>query len=115
MALREVVRRIVGQPDLAFGIFPHEGSLGQVDAHGLCALHEGCADFGIPEYQELRGAEVCTDTTRTLGVVYPGKDPHALLLQRRDQSLHGVLHAAGTGHGHQAVGGCRHRGEQRYR
>src|SRR6267142_5116628 len=91
MALHHPRGIVVGQPYMAFGILPNQGLQRQVNANGLCRLHQRCAAFRAAEDQEVRGTQGHTNLGGAGGMVDMSEDRHALRFDGSLEPLHGLF------------------------
>ena len=82
VALDQVVRIIIGQPNLTLLILPDQRLLGKVNGDTLAALHQGGAHFGIAENDQLSGTQFSADILRRLRMIDSDEYGHSLLLKR---------------------------------
>ncbi len=107
MPLRQIGRRIVGDPDIAFWILPDEQFQGQIDSNASRRQHQGSAGLGITEDEQLGRKHFHADLLRFSAVVDQGKDRDPLCSKKflraaegfLDGIIAGFIYESGSRHG----------------
>jgi len=107
VALLEEGEAVVGDPDVALGVFGDEDFEGEIDGAGGGGLHDGGAAFGIAEDEELGVGHGEAGLLGFAAVVDEGEDGDIFGLEDGFEFFDGGVDGVIAGDGDDAVGGGR--------
>ena len=105
MAVLEVLRVVVAEPDFAVIVLPGKGFEWEVDCGQRRGQHERRAAFWAAEDEELGRGHVEADFFGFAAVVYTGEDLYVFGAEEGLEAVQGFRDGVGTGVGDDA---CRH-------